>query len=354
MKKLLPIICIPLLLLSMTGCKLAGDDVSAIVIVYLVTAILSLLLLVTYCASVKKKEVWFLLLFVSVFIVNLGYFCLSVSKNLPEALLANRISYLGSVFLPMAMLMIILKMSKLRYKKWLPGVLLGVCIAVFLLAATPGYLNIYYSEVSIENVNGVSVLNKIYGPWHAVYPIFLALFFLTIISVVIVSFAKKKISSVLHSVFLAVAVFINIGVWGFEQFIDINFEFLSVSYVISEAFFLCLELMAQEGEKQKEESVTVPSAAKAEAVTEEPVKKEEPPRFSEEAIQCFEEGVRKLTYTENVIYGLYINGKSTKDVIAELNIKENTVKYHNKNIYSKLGVSSRKQLVEMATYIRKK
>jgi len=32
--------------------------------------------------------------------------------------------------------------------------------------------------------------------------------------------------------------------------------------------------------------------------------------------------------------------------MAELNIKENTLKFHNKNIYGKLGVSSRKELKE--------
>jgi DNA-binding CsgD family transcriptional regulator len=34
--------------------------------------------------------------------------------------------------------------------------------------------------------------------------------------------------------------------------------------------------------------------------------------------------------------------------MEQLNIKENTLKFHNKNIYGKLGVSSRKQLI--ATY----
>ncbi|MBR5874808.1 MAG: hypothetical protein IKY90_08770, partial [Oscillospiraceae bacterium] len=34
------------------------------------------------------------------------------------------------------------------------------------------------------------------------------------------------------------------------------------------------------------------------------------------------------------------------------NIKESTLKYHNRNIYSKLGVANRKQLLEMNKYIR--
>ena len=34
-----------------------------------------------------------------------------------------------------------------------------------------------------------------------------------------------------------------------------------------------------------------------------------------------------------------------------LNIKETTLKYHNRHIYSKLGVSSRKELLEIHKYI---
>ena len=56
----------------------------------------------------------------------------------------------------------------------------------------------------------------------------------------------------------------------------------------------------------------------------------------------------RLTPTERIIYDYYLEGKSTKEIMAALNIKENTLKYHNKNIYSKLGVSSRKQLMKIA------
>ena len=38
--------------------------------------------------------------------------------------------------------------------------------------------------------------------------------------------------------------------------------------------------------------------------------------------------------------------------MAALEIKENTLKYHNKNIYAKLGVSSRKQLVMIASLLK--
>ena len=55
-----------------------------------------------------------------------------------------------------------------------------------------------------------------------------------------------------------------------------------------------------------------------------------------------------LTPTERGIYDLYVEGKNTVQVRQILGITENTLKYHNRNLYSKLGVSSRRQLVEFA------
>ena len=63
------------------------------------------------------------------------------------------------------------------------------------------------------------------------------------------------------------------------------------------------------------------------------------------------EQLPKLTPTERSIYDCYLAGKSTKEVLSELSIMENTLKFHNKNLYSKLGVTSRKQLIEYAKAI---
>jgi len=56
-----------------------------------------------------------------------------------------------------------------------------------------------------------------------------------------------------------------------------------------------------------------------------------------------------LSPAEYKIYELYLSGKTAKEIVGILGITENTLKYHNKNIYSKLGISSRKQLLRFAT-----
>ena len=58
--------------------------------------------------------------------------------------------------------------------------------------------------------------------------------------------------------------------------------------------------------------------------------------------------LKTLTPTEARIYELYLKGKTAKEIATILGIQDNTMKYHNKNIYGKLGVSSRKQLLRFA------
>lgn len=349
------VLLLPLLLL--TGCSSVESKTASLSIIYGVSAAVSLLLLIGYCFLVRKKDIWFLLLFSCVFVVNVGYLCLSSSGTLEEALLANRISYLGSVFLPFSMLMIILEVCNLRPNKWISTALLCLCGIVFFIAASPGYLDIYYKSVQLEVNNGVAILVKEYGSWHGCYLFYLAGYFSTMLAVIIFASIKKTVSSSMHAVMLLVAVFVNIGVWLLEQFVQIDFEFLSISYIISELFLLGLCLMLQEFEsKNKAESTSAFSPQETTAVNAvSPVNRpssSSPASSLSERCAYFAGQIDGLTPTERRIFRMYLSGKSTKEVLSSMNITENTLKYHNKNIYGKLGVSSRKQLLEIAEILQ--
>ena len=325
-------------LCALSGCGAIGNKSTSLSVIYSATAILAALLLVGYCALVRRRQVWFLLLFSSVLVVNVGYLTLTLSSSFEAALWANRVSYFGSVLLPMAMLMILLDSTGLRYEKWLPLALLVVCGAVFLVAASPGYSEIYYQSVTMETVHGATVLRKEYGPWHSLYLFYLLAYFAAMIGLILRAALKRVMASSVHAAFLTGAVGVNIGVWLLEQLVRIEFEFLSVSYIISELFLLGLCLMVQEQERFQQKAA---GAAAVSAPAAEPLPAREGQR------ERFELGVLSLTRTERAIFQFYLEGKSTKEVLAALDIKENTLKYHNKNLYSKLGVSSRKELLEI-------
>ena len=348
-KRLLEIISLICITLGLSGCSSVGDGSASLSIIYGVVAVLSALLLIGCLFLVRQKRQWFALLFSSVLVVNIGYTVLSVSSCLEMALWANRVSYLGSVFLPLAMLMIILNITNTRTKRWVPISLFSLAVVVFLIAASPGILPIYYKEVSFEVVNGVSTLVKVYGPLHPLYLVYLLGYLCAMVAVIIRASIKKTFDSTAHAVVIAMAVFVNIGVWFIEQISSMDFEFLSVSYIITELFLCGVHMVMNENQRlrelvqQKEEALQATNAADDSRSSS---------GISSEMMEYFAQGLDTLTSQERQIYEAYLSGTSTKDIMIELNIKENTLKFHNKNLYSKLGVSSRKQLLEVYRAIK--
>lgn len=66
----------------------------------------------------------------------------------------------------------------------------------------------------------------------------------------------------------------------------------------------------------------------------------------------FKKGLRMLTGKEREVFDFYFQGKTVKEIIALLGLQESTVRFHNKNIYSKLGVHSLKQLLRYAAVLK--
>ena len=71
-----------------------------------------------------------------------------------------------------------------------------------------------------------------------------------------------------------------------------------------------------------------------------------------ERVELFLAGLSTLTPAEKALYDAYIARMTTREIMASMNIKESTVKYHSRNLYSKLGVSSRKELLEVYKHIQ--
>jgi len=64
-------------------------------------------------------------------------------------------------------------------------------------------------------------------------------------------------------------------------------------------------------------------------------------------------GVKTLTQTERTVFEYYLAGKKVKVLVELLGVKESTVRFHNRNIYSKLGVNSLKQLLLFASVMKR-
>ena len=307
-------------------------------VIYGIATCVSLLLAGGYCATVRKKENWLIWLYFSIFIANLGYFTLAISTTLEEALLANRLAYLGSVFLPLFMLMTIMKVCKVHCTKSGMGTLVGSSCIVFLIVASQGYSDLYYKEVSLTFVNGMAKLVKVYGPLHTLYYIYLFTYIFLMIGVIIYSVKQRRVSSYKHAGLLLVVVCFNICIWLIEQFINWDFEFLSISYIGSELLLLLLYGMIQEYEEHKEcretEDLRVENVPKVKKVLEVEGLKEYWPEL------C------KLSSREMDVLQKIVEDKKRKEIADELCITENTVKKHISSIFAKLNIANRNELFE--------
>lgn len=205
---------------------------------YGMIALISLCMVGVCVAVDRKRDIWLLFVFVSVSLCNLGYFMISVSPNLGSALNSNRIAYLGSVFLPFFMLMMVLRFCGIKRSRPLTVALVTVGIVMLGITTSPGILPIYYSTVEIRIVGGTTLLLREYGPLHALYYVYLCGYMLAMVGVTLYAIAKKKICSRLHTVFLLCTVFCNMVIWLAEQFLPREFEWLSVSYILTECFIL--------------------------------------------------------------------------------------------------------------------
>lgn len=314
----------------------ALDKTTSMAMIYGILALISLSLIGIYFLVVKKREIWFILLYVAVFVVNTGYLALSVSKTLEEALLANRIAYLGSVFLPLCMLMIILSTCRIKPSRIAVSILASISILIFLLAASGGYLPLYYKEVSIVYINGVARLDKVYGPLHVLYLLYLLSYFGLMVAAILHALARKKITSPIHAVILASIVLGNIGVWFVEQLIYIDFEFLSITYIICEIFLLLLSRMLQlydllplENTPGDEKEPDTDSTSAASRV--------------EQLLSSWPEA-QSLTAREMEVLNYILENTKRRDIAERMCVSENTIKKHTSHIFTKLGVSSRSEL----------
>lgn len=302
-------------------------------IVYGITMAISLMMLIGYISIIRKKDKWLLAVFISVAIVNAGYFMLSLAKTVAFALVANKIAYFGSVFLPMFMLLTIFDLSRIRYNLALPISLAVIGVMVFALVCTSGYLPWYYKEVSLGFEDGASKLIKVYGPAHISYLIYLVLYFITMIGAIVYSAIKKKVVSK-HAILMISVVFGNIAVWFMEQMLELNFEFLSISYLLSELVLLGIYWMVQDIEKnmlQKRVAMGVDVTI-------------------EEKVALLLTRLPKgesLTQREKEILVALIENKKRREIAEELSISENTVKTHTAHVYDKLGVKGKEELNEI-------
>ena len=312
-------------------------------IAYGIIFVISLIMPQLYFACIRKKqnEPWLLVLFLCVLVVTLGYFLLSISKTLEFALWANKITYLGQVFVPLCMFMIVSKLCGYVYKKWVLGVLIGLAVIMYAIVFTTGWLDWYYTSVTLKFEKFSTCLVKEYGVLYPVNLVYVLIYLVAMLGICITSLVKKKNESQKLAGFMLAIVLGNVAIWIVEKISTWNFEMLAISYIMSELAYFFVYLLLQDyirkvdvpqSTAEKTRVVVLNSIPKAERI---------------ERVLKLLPADKTLTARQMEMLDGLLDGKSQKEIAADLHISESTVKWHLGILYTTLNVSGKDEILAL-------
>ena len=200
------------------------------------------------------------------------------------------------------------------------------------------------TSVSIKYVDGATKLIKEYGPLHNVYAVYLLAYVLLMVAIIVYTANSKRLASPKYTLFLLVAVLLNVGVWLVEQLMDEDFEFLSVSYIVTAVLLLLIYgMLSDYGIIQPSGSLV--SVQMLTQLNTRQVSPGELPPNMEVMFRSFAEKVKTLSPAERRILNHYIDGYEIAQIPELAFVSIHTVKKHNRSIYQKLEIASRDELM---------
>ena len=209
---------------------------------YFGTLMVALVFLIVLLNKKNKPNIAMIMTFTSILIAILGYTSISVSQSLEEALLANRIVYLGSVFLSYFMLCSVAAICGAKLQRAYKYIMILMNFGMLAITWTAGRNSMYYKKVWIEELkDGSTILCKEYGAYHGLYQIFLLVYLIGMIIFVTRAFGNRHRVSYKYSYLLIILVGINILVYALKNITGIQYEIMTFSYILAEAILLYIQ-----------------------------------------------------------------------------------------------------------------
>lgn len=118
----------------------------------------------------KRISKYYVLMFCSVVVMNLGYMQLSDAATLDSAIIANQTKYLGTTFKEFFLIMSFSHLCKIKISRIVKIFYLSLCFFIFFCVSTVGSSDMYYSQVAVRKIYGITVMVKKHGPLYWLFP----------------------------------------------------------------------------------------------------------------------------------------------------------------------------------------
>lgn len=208
---------------------------------YDVALILSMILMLAYvCMWHKHFDVHITLVFVLVPITNVGYCLFFRAHNIDEALLANKLTYIGGCYLLPIIMLTVFSLCQIKLARWIRLGLLTLSTGIFACQLFNGRNGLVYESVAYQRIDGMPTLIKTYGPVHVLFYAMIFACFLASIGAMVYSYIRKKQVSrkMIYLLFLPVA-FSMFSFFGGRKLIQ-SIELIPASFDLAMVIYLVI------------------------------------------------------------------------------------------------------------------
>ncbi len=190
----------------------------------------------------QQTDVYYTVLFILIPISEVGYLMMSMSTDLKEALLAQKIIYFGGCFLQLAVTLSIFTMYKIKIKKVLITSMFAVNLLMFCSTLTIGFTEVFYKKAGlVVTPVGSMLINKEYGVAHTFYYVMIIVFSLPGIALMLIRRTKNRSVSVRTILLFTLLEVITIGSFFLNRSIfGTEIEIIPAVYVVAQIVYLLI------------------------------------------------------------------------------------------------------------------
>lgn len=139
--------------------------------VYFVTFLSAIIMMGRFLVRNKRIDRDYMFFGIAVSLNTLGGWLIAQSETVEQAILANKILYVGACYVLLILCMILARLSNVRIPQKVFLVLGIFCTIVLGTVMTIGYSDIYYKSVKLIDAGGFHYLVKEYGPAHQLFTV---------------------------------------------------------------------------------------------------------------------------------------------------------------------------------------
>jgi len=201
---------------------------------YIITTIIMLISLAAFVFVFEssKTNYYFMVWVLLMTLACGGYLALAMSSDIDEALLANKICYLGGCFVPPTVLFLICTICNYRVPTWSRGLAYLYSFFVYSMILVSGRNDIYYTDIYLEKKQGISVLRYSYGIGHDFFTVLLWGFEIASVLLLVFCILKKQSISKRTVWTLIVMQVINTTLYIISNHASFYINIMPLAYVI--------------------------------------------------------------------------------------------------------------------------